>query len=78
MEQKPKPGTPEFDEWLKKKAISWSNELFSNTKPDEIADLEQGVIAGPKNIEDVLPEKTIPEDIKIDKEDAKNHLKKIK
>jgi len=74
---KPEPGTPEFDKWLANKAKGWSKELFSKDKPPEIAELESGVIAGPKNIEDIMPEKTIAEDIAIDKEEKPN-LKRVK
>ena len=65
---KPKLGTPEFDEWLANKAKKWSEDLFSKDMPSELANLECGLIAGPKKIEDIMPEKTIAEDIAIDKE----------
>ncbi|MEZ8188270.1 hypothetical protein ACED29_20925 [Shewanella sp. 5S214] len=74
---KPEPGSPEFDEWLANKAKKWSKELFSKDMPPELADLEGGLIAGPKKIEDIMPEKTIAEDIAIEKEEKRN-LKRVK
>ena len=75
---KPEPGTPEFDEWLANKAKKWSEDIFSKDVPSELADLEEGLIAGPKKIEDIMPEKTITEDIKIEKEEKQQHLKRVK
>ncbi|GLQ29613.1 hypothetical protein [Litoribrevibacter albus] len=66
---KPEPGSPEFEACLNQQAQKWSKELFDKEKPDDIAELEKGIIAGPKNFKDVMPEKTIPEDIAIDRKD---------
>lgn len=38
---------------------------------------QAGLIAGPINIEDIMPEKTIAEDIAIEKEEKRN-LKRVK
>lgn len=78
MIDKPEPGTPEFETWLKQRAEERSKKLFSEEMPPELAELEKGLIAGPKDILDVMPEKSIPEDIAIEKSDKARHLKIIK
>lgn len=78
MVDKPEAGTPEFEEWLKNRAEERSKKLFSEEMPPELAELEKGLIAGPKNINEIMPEKSIPEDIALDKNEKKTHLKLIK
>lgn len=78
MTDKPKAGTPEFEKWLKQRAEERSKKLFSEEMPPELVELEKGIIAGPKDISDIMPEKSIPEDIAIAKNDKKQHLKLIK
>ena len=78
MTDKPESGTPEFEKWLKQRAKERAEKLFSEEMPPELAELEKGLIAGPKDISDIMPEKSIPEDIAIDKSNKKKHLKLIK
>jgi hypothetical protein len=75
---RPKPGTPEFEAWLLAKAQKWSVELFTAEIPADLADVGSGLIAGPRSWEDVMPEKTIAEDIAIDKAHKRMHLKSVK
>ena len=75
---RPEPGTPEFEAWLLAKAQKWSDELFTTEIPADLADVDSGIIAGPRSWEDVLPEKTIAEDIAIDKAHKRMHLKVVK
>ena len=74
----PKPGTPEFEAWLLARAQKWSDELFTTEIPAELADVGSGLIAGPRSWADVMPEKTITEDIAIDKAHKRKHLKVVK
>lgn len=75
---RPEPGTPEFDAWLNERAKQWSEELFSKAMPEDLADVGIGFIAGPVRASDLLPEKTISEDIALDKAQKRAHLKKVK
>lgn len=75
---RPEPGTPEFEAWLLKRAQKWSDELFTTEIPEELADVGSGLIAGPRSWEGLMPEKTIAEDIAIDKAHKRKHLKVVK
>ena len=75
---RPEPGTPEFEVWLLARAQKWSDELFTAEIPEELAHVDSGIMAGPRSWEDVLPEKTIAEDIAIDKAHKRMHLKVVK
>lgn len=46
--------------------------------PEDLADVGSGLIAGSRSWEDVMPEKTIAEDIAIDKAHKRMHLKSVK
>ncbi|MBU1309248.1 MAG: hypothetical protein KKE30_06925 [Gammaproteobacteria bacterium] len=58
-ENKPEPGTPEFEAWLLARAQKWSDELFTAEIPEELAHVDSGIMAGPRSWADVTPEKTI-------------------
>ncbi|MFC3150846.1 hypothetical protein ACFOEK_07390 [Litoribrevibacter euphylliae] len=75
---RPEPGTPEFEIWLNNRAKNRAQEIFSKDIPEELSDVGMGIIAGPEKPEDLMPERTISEDIKIDKEQKKNKLKRVK
>lgn len=75
---RPEPGTPEFEAWLLARAQKWSDELFTTEIPEELADVGSGLIAGPRSWEELMPEKTIAEDIAIDKAHKRKHLKVVK
>jgi len=75
---RPKTGTPEFEAWLLARAQKWSDELFTAEIPEDLADVGSGLIAGPRSWKDVMPEKTIAEDIAIDKAHKRKHLKSVK
>ena len=52
---------------------------LDNTEiPADLADVDSGIIAGPLDWEDLMPEKTIAEDIAIDKAHKRKHLKSVK
>ncbi|WP_166836295.1 hypothetical protein [Rheinheimera pleomorphica] len=74
----PKPSTPEFEAWLLAKAQKWSDELFTAEIPEELAHVDSGIMAGLRSWADVMPEKTIAEDIAIDKAHKRMHLKVVK
>lgn len=75
---RPEPGTPEFEAWLLARAQKWSDELLTTEIPADLADVDSGIIAGPLDWEDLMPEKTIAEDIAIDKAHKRKHLKSVK
>lgn len=74
----PKPGTPEFEQWLLDRAKERAEKLFNTEIPADLADVDSGIIAGPLDWEDLMPEKTIAEDIAIDKAHKRKHLKSVK
>lgn len=76
--ERPEPGTPEFDKWLNERAEKRAKEIFEKETPEEFADVGRGIIAGPKKSSDIMPEKTIAEDIAIDKYEKRSHLKIVK
>lgn len=76
--ERPEPGTPEFEEWLNERAKQRSKEIFEKEIPEELVDVGKGFIAGPKKSSDIMPEVTIAEDIEIEKEQKKSHLKLVK
>jgi len=73
-----KPGTPEFEAWLLGRAKERAEKLFTTEIPEELADVGSGLIAGPRSWEEIMPEKTIAEDIAIDKAHKRKHLKVAK
>ena len=77
-EHKPEPGTPEFEQWLLERAKERAEKLITTEIPEDLADVDSGIIAGPCNWEDVMPEKTIAEDIAIDKVHKRKNLKVVK
>ena len=76
--KRPEPGPVEFERWLNERAEKRSKEIFEKELPEEFADVGKGIIAGPKKSSDIMPEKTIAEDISIEKNEKKNHLKIVK
>ena len=77
-DKRPKHGTPEFDEWLTKRMKKRAKEIFSVEIPEEIAEkVGCGMMTAPVHINDLVPEKTIAEDIAIDKEIARSHLEVV-
>ena len=77
-EHKSEPGTPEFEQWLLERAKERAEKLFTTEIPEELADVGSGLIAGPRSWADVMPDKTIAEDIAIDKAHKRKHLKVVK
>jgi hypothetical protein len=75
---RPKPGTPEFEKWINARAKQRAEDIFNKDISEELVDVGKGLIAGPKNLEDIMPEKSITEDIAIDKEQLSKHLKCVK
>jgi len=77
-ENRPEPGTPEFEQWLLERAKERAEKLFTTEIPEELADVGSGLIAGPRSWADVMPEKAIAEDIAIDKAHKRKHLQSVK
>ncbi|CCN47490.1 hypothetical protein MADA3029_1070169 [Vibrio nigripulchritudo MADA3029] len=76
---RPPEGTPELDEWLLQRARKRFEELEKVDVPEHLAEaVGQGKIAGPKNAEDVMPEKSISIDIEIEKDEKSNKFKVVK
>jgi hypothetical protein len=76
--KRPSPDSPEFEQWLLERAKERAEKLYTKEIPEELADVGSGLIAGPRSWEDVMPEKTIAEDIAIDKAHKRMHLKSVK
>jgi len=76
--KRPSPDSPEFEVWLLAKAQKWFDELFTTEIPEELADVGCSLIAGPRSWEGIMPEKTIAEDIAINKTHKRKHLKVVK
>ncbi len=75
---KPPLGTPEFDEWLQKKLKKRADELFNADIPEELHDVGIGRSVGPEKASDLMPEKTVAEDIAIDKDQRLSKFKVVK
>ncbi|MCG3723997.1 hypothetical protein EXA23_16690 [Vibrio cincinnatiensis] len=75
---RPLEGTKEFDEWVLERARKRAEDLFNTEIPEDLHDVGRGMIAGPEKVEDIMPEKTISEDIAIDKEEKRSKFKIIK
>ena len=77
---KPHPATPEFDAWLLQSSREFAERLFRDPPPPELVEAESGIIAGPRQMSDLLPEKTIAEDLAIDRQQASEQktLKRVK
>lgn len=67
----PHPATPEFDEWLLQSSREFAKRLFRDPPPPELVEAESGIIAGPRKMSDLLPEKTIAEDLAIDRQQVR-------
>ena len=76
--KRPSPDSPEFEQWLLDRAKKRAERIFTVEIPEELADVGSGLIAGPRSWEDVMPEKTIAEDIAIDKAHKRKHLRVVK
>ncbi len=76
--KRPSPDSPEFEQWLIERAKERAEKLFSVEIPEELADVGSGLIAGPRSWDELMPEKTIAEDIAIDKAHKRKHLKVVK
>lgn len=63
----PEPGTPEYQQWLIEHSRPLIDRLFEHPIPEDVAQAEDGLIAGPESWDQLMPEKTIPEDIAVDK-----------
>lgn len=76
--KRPSPDSPEFEQWLLERAKERAEKLFNTEIPEDLADVDSGIIAGPLDWKDLMPEKTIAEDIAIDKAHKRMHLKVVK
>lgn len=76
--KRPSPDSPEFEQWLLDRAKARAEKLFNTEIPDDLMYVDSGIMVGPSNWEDVMPEKTIAEDIAIDKAHKRKHLKSVK
>ena len=76
--KRPSPDSAEFEQWLLERAKERAEKLFNTEIPEDLADVDSGIIAGPLDWKDLMPEKTIAEDIAIDKAHKRMHLKVVK
>jgi hypothetical protein len=74
----PEPGTPEYQQWLIEHSKPLIDRLFEHPIPEDVAQAEDGLIAGPESWDQLMPEKTIPEDIAINKAHQSRGLKLVK
>ncbi|CCO46325.1 hypothetical protein VIBNISOn1_1740002 [Vibrio nigripulchritudo SOn1] len=77
-DDRPLEGTSEFDEWALERAKRRAEEIFGTEVPEDLHDIGIGIIAGPKNAKDIMPEKSISEDIAIDNEEKRSKFKVVK
>ncbi|MCG3727561.1 hypothetical protein EXA21_15305 [Vibrio cincinnatiensis] len=76
---RPPEGTTELEEWLLERARQRFKDLDAVDIPSHLSEsVGKGLIAGPKDFEDLMPEKSISIDIEIDKSEKRRHLKVIK
>ncbi|MGY5774462.1 hypothetical protein ACXHP8_22530 [Vibrio antiquarius] len=75
---RPLEGTKEFEEWVLERARKRAEALFNTEIPEDLHEVGRGIIAGPQKPEDIMPEKTISEDIAIDKAEKRSKFKVIK
>ncbi len=74
--KRPDPGTPEFEQWILDRAKKRAEELYNSEVPEELAEkVGSGIMTKPVGSEDLVNEKTFSEDIKVDKEIKRSHLK---
>ncbi len=78
MTNKPSPDSPEFEQWLLERAKERAEKLFNTEIPEDLSGVDSGIMAGPLDWRDLMPEKTIAEDIAIDKAHKRMHLKVVK
>lgn len=61
----PDPGTPEFQLRLIEHSKPLIDRLFEHPIPEDVAQTEDDLIAGPESWDQLMPEKTVAEDIAI-------------
>ncbi|MCC5827459.1 hypothetical protein [Alkalimonas sp.] len=76
--KRPPADSPELEQWLLERARERAEKLFSTEIPEELADVDSGLMAGPRSWDELMPEKTNVEDIAIDKAHQRKHLKSVK
>lgn len=75
-DERPEPGTPEFEQWILERAKKRAEELYKSEVPEELAEkVGSGIMTDTVCSDDLKNEKTFSEDIKIDKEIKRSHLK---
>ena len=74
----PDSGASEYQQWLIQQSKPLIDRLFGHPIPEDVAQAEDGLIAGPESWDQLMPEKTIPEDIAIDKAHQSSKLKLVK
>lgn len=77
-EVEPEPGTPGYQQWLIEHSKPLIDRLFEHPIPEDVAQAEDGLIAGPESWDQLMPEKTIAEDVAIDKAHQGGKLKLVK
>ena len=74
----PEPDTPEYQRWLIRHSKPLIDRLFEHPIPEDVAQAEDGLIAGPESWVQLMPEKTVAEDVAIDKARRSSKLKLVK
>lgn len=76
---RPPEGTPELESWLLARARARFRDLNDVVIPENLAEsVGEGLIVGPENIEDIMPEKSASIDSEIEKAEKRSHLKVVK
>lgn len=74
---RPPEGTPELESWLLARARF--RDLNDVVIQENLAEsVGEGLIAGPENIEDIMPEKSASIGSEIEKAEKRSHLKVVK
>ena len=67
-DEKPRRGTPEFDEWIMQLAIKRAEEIYNTEVPEELLEkIGSGRMTAPLKANELDFEKTLAEDIAMDK-----------
>lgn len=74
----PDPSASEYQQWLIQQSKPLIDSLFEHPMPENVAQAEDGLIVGPESWDQLMPEKTVPEDIAVDKAHQSSKLKLVR
>lgn len=60
LEVEPEPGTPEYQQWLIRHSMPLIERLFEHPISEDVAQAEDGLIAGPESWDLLMPERFNP------------------